>query len=107
SGQWLLPFFWRSSWEDADGGDWEHKFRIYPFLHYRAEDGGARDIGGLSPFWADDAGFERTLGHLLRIYRYRRDGQGGVEHQALLGLFSYRDLPAVPGRPEYTRLSLL
>ncbi len=107
SGQWLLPFFWRSLWEDADGSDWEHKLRVYPFMHYRADASGARDIGGLSPFWADDAGFERTLGHLLRLYRYRRDRDGGVEHQALLGLFSYRDLPAVPGRPEYTRLSLL
>ncbi len=106
-GTWLIPLYWRTRWVDVERGTAETKARLYPLLHWRSDDDGGRDFRLLSPFWFDDEGFERTLGHFFNLYRYRRDRAGGVEHQALLGLFSYRDLPAVPGRPEYTRLSLL
>ena len=51
--------------------------------------------------------FGRTLAPFFRLYHYTRDAQGGTEHQALLGLFSLRDLPASEDRAEYFRVSLL
>ncbi len=107
SGVWALPLFWRTRWlRKADGAE-KSNTRVYPLLHARAERDGSLEVAGLSPLWLDDPGFERTLGTLLRLYRYRRDADGGTEHQALLGLVSWRDLPARPGRAEYSRLSLL
>lgn len=113
-GQWFLPFYWRTHWEYPEQGTHETKIRLFPLLHYREWRDGSVEFAMLSPFWKDDPnGFERTLGTLLRLYRYHKDAHGGVEHQALLGLFSYRDLPALPstpehpGRPAYWRLSLL
>jgi hypothetical protein len=114
NGQWLLPLFWRTHWEWHESGRHETKIRLFPLLHYREWRDGSVEFAALSPFWQDDPnGFERTLGNFFRLYRYHRDARGGVEHQALLGLFSYRDLPALeptphrPGRPDYWRLSLL
>ncbi|MCA8922251.1 MAG: hypothetical protein KDD82_10610 [Planctomycetes bacterium] len=108
SGQWLLPLFWRTYSLDKETGRERHKVRVYPLLHYRREKDTSVDISVLSPWYFDDAnGFERVLGPFTRLYRYHRDADGGTEHQALLGLFSYRDLPAAPQRGEYSRLSLL
>lgn len=107
TGQWLLPLFWRTKWTDHEAGTTEHRWRLYPLLHYRNTHAGTVDVSFPSLFWFDDAGFERTLGALTRVYRFHQDASGGTEHQAGLGLFSYRDLPAVPGRPAYSRLSLL
>jgi len=107
SGQWLLPFFWRTRWTDAETGRDDLRLRVFPLLHYRSV-GGTVDFAMLSPFWMDDPnGFERIIAPFVRLYRYHRDAAGGVEHQALFGLFSYRDLPGLPGRPAYWRLSLL
>ena len=106
SGQWLLPFFWRTRWDDPDGRS-QHKWRAYPFLHYRRYRDGSLDVGGLSPFWFDDAGFQRTLGAFLTLYRYQRDPQGGTQHDFLLGLLGLRDLPPSGERAAYSRLSFL
>ncbi len=109
NGLWALPVFWRTRWDYKDTGQSETRARLYPLLHYRSYKDGGMDVGGLSPWWWDDAGFERTFGAFMRVYRYTRDRDGGTEHQALFGLFSYRDLPAVPERKKsaYSRLSLL
>ena len=114
NGQWLLPFFWRTHWEWSRTGEHETKIRLFPLLHYREWQDGSLEFAMLSPYWFDDPnGFERTIGSFFRLYRYYQDEHGGYEHQALLGLFSYRNLPALPrtpdhpGRPDYWRLSLL
>ena len=107
TGQWLLPLFWRTLWTDHQAGTTEHRWRLYPLVHYRNTHAGVVDVAFPSLFWLDDAGFERTLGALTRVFRYHRDADGGTEHQALLGLFSYRDLPATRDRAAYSRLSLL
>ena len=109
SGQWLLPLFWRTKWEEKATGATQHKVRVFPLLHYRGYRDGSMELAALSPWFFDDQGFERTLGPLFRLYRYTRNAAGGTEHQALFGLFSYRDLPEQPevDRPAYTRLSLL
>lgn len=110
-GLWILPFFWRTDWFHRETGTHETATRVWPFAHHRVTPGDTVDFAMLSPWWWDDPGFERTLGALLRLYHYHRDPDGGVEHQALLGLFSWRDLPALERdglhRPEYWRLSLL
>ncbi|MGE0709938.1 MAG: hypothetical protein AB7N76_25400 [Planctomycetota bacterium] len=106
SGQWLLPLFWQTRWDRPRGED-EHKLRVFPFLHYRSWRDGSLDVGGLNPWWWDDPGWARTLGHLFTLYRYRRDAEGGAEHDALLGLVGYRDRPAAGRRLDYSRLSLL
>lgn len=108
-GFWAMPLFWHTSWKYKEHGTEEATTRLYPLLHHRRTPGGTVDFAALSPWWWDDPGFERTLGSLLRLYHYHRDPSGGVEHQALLGLFSWRDLPALeePRRPDYWRLSLL
>lgn len=108
-GFWAMPFFWSTRWVNHEQGTEETSTRVWPLLHHRRTPGGTVDTALLSPWWWDDDGFERTLGALLRLYRYHRDPDGGVEHQALLGLFSWRDLPAMPDadRPDYWRLSLL
>ena len=113
-GLWLLPLFWRTHWEDRDGAS-ETRLKVWPLLHYRHLRDGTVDFALLSPWYRDDPdGFERILGPFLRLYRWHRDPQGGSEHQLLLGLCSWRDLPALPevpgeapGRPAYWRLSLL
>lgn len=116
TGRWLLPLFWYTHWERKKTQETETKFRVFPLFHYRSYRDGSLDVGGISPFWFDSEGWDRTLGHFLRLYRYQRDKHGGTEHQALLGLFSIRDLPelapgeAYKGAPEraaYSRLSLL
>jgi hypothetical protein len=108
-GTWVLPFFWSTTWTYKEHGTEDSTTRLFPLLHHRRTPGGTTDFATLSPWWSDDPGFERTLGTLLRLYHYHRDPDGGVEHQALLGLFSWRDLPALedPDRPPYWRLSLL
>lgn len=115
-GWWALPLFWRTSWQDVEGTE-ETRLRVWPLLHWRHLRDGSEDLALLSPWWWDDElGFERILGPLVRLYRWHRDADGGTEHQALLGLLSWRDLPAVPEdpapgalapRPAYRRLSLL
>lgn len=108
SGQWFLPLFWRTYALDKETGREQHKVRVFPLMHYRHTRDGSTDLALLSPWYADDPnGFERVLGPFLRLYRYHEDPQGGSEHQALLGLFSYRDLPEIPERGAYSRLSLL
>lgn len=106
SGQWLLPFFWRTRWDDPSGAS-QHKWRLYPFLHYRSYRNGAMDVGGLSPWWFDDAGWQRTLGSFMTLYRYQRDPEGGTQHDFLLGLLGTRDLPPTGERAAYSRLSFL
>ncbi|MBL4847429.1 MAG: hypothetical protein JKY65_18075 [Planctomycetes bacterium] len=106
SGQWLLPFFWRTRWDDVEGTS-QHKWRLYPFLHYRKYRDGSLDIGGLSPYWFDDAGFQRTLGSFMTLYRYQRDSEGGTQHDFLLGLLGLRDRPPSAERAAYSRLSFL
>lgn len=110
-GLWILPFFWRTDWFHEETGTHETGLRVWPLAHHRVTPGDTVDFAALSPWWWDDAGFERTIGALLRLYHYHRDPDGGVEHQALLGLFSWRDLPRLErdglARPEYWRLSLL
>lgn len=107
SGTWVLPLFWRTAWHDGPRDTDDTETRLYPLFHHRRGRDGSVDFATLSPWWRTDDGFERTLGALFRLYHYRRDRSGGVEHQALLGLASWRDLPARPGRAEYSRLSLL
>ncbi len=110
-GLWLLPFFWRTDWFHKETGTHQTVTRVWPLAHHRVTPGDTVDFALLSPWWWNDPGFERTIGALLRLYHYHRDPDGGVEHQALLGLFSWRDLPALERegleRPEYWRLSLL
>lgn len=108
-GLWALPLFWSTRWQYHETGLEQRRVRVFPLLHYRALPGGTVDVAALSPWWWDDVGFERTIGSFLRLYRYHRDPDGGVEHQALLGLFSWRDLPPLErvDRPAYWRLSLL
>lgn len=112
-GLWFLPLFWRTSWQDEDGKS-ETRVRVWPLLHYRHLRDGSADLALLSPWPKDDPdGFERILGPFLRLYRWHRDADGGSEHQVLLGLGSWRSLPAVeadavrPARAPYWRLSLL
>lgn len=106
SGVYALPLFWRTAWSKAGERD-EVSMRVFPLLHWRHRRDGSAEWAVLSPWWRDDDGFQRVLGPFLRLYRWSRDRHGGTEHQALLGLASWRDLPAVPGRPEYSRLSVL
>lgn len=108
SGQYFLPLFWRTYTHEKDTGRERHKFRVFPLLHYRKLKDSSVDFSLLSPWYFDDPnGFERVIGPFTRLYRYHRDADGGSEHQALLGLFSLRDLPEIPERKAYTRLSLL
>lgn len=109
SGQWLLPLYWRTRWDYLESGQSEERVRVFPFVHYRKLKDTSVDVSAISPWVFDDPGFERIFHPFFRFYRYHRDADGGTEHQALLGLFSYRDLPAVPEREKsaYTRLSLL
>lgn len=110
-GLWVLPFFWRTDWHHVETGTHRTTTRVWPLLHHRVTPGNTVDVAVLSPWWWNDEGFDRTFGALLRLYRYHRDPDGGVEHQALLGLLSWRDLPALERdglrRPAYWRLSLL
>jgi hypothetical protein len=106
SGQWFLPLFWQTRWTQTDGS-YEHKWRAFPFMHYRRYRDGSMDVGGLTPWWFDDAGWARTLGHFFTLYRYQRDRKGGSQHDVLLGLASTRSRPAERDRAEYSRLSLL
>lgn len=107
SGTWCLPLFWRTAWHDHETGKEDTETKVFPLFHYRSARDGSVDFATLSPWWKNDDGFDRTLGALFRLYHYRRDRFGGTEHQALLGLASWRDLPARPGRAAYSRLSLL
>jgi hypothetical protein len=108
-GWWFLPFFWTTDWYHKEHDTHESTTRVWPLLHYRRTPGDTVDFAALSLWWWDDVGFERTLGAFTRLYHYHRDPDGGVEHQALLGAFSWRDLPALEevDRPAYWRLSLL
>ncbi|RMG08466.1 MAG: hypothetical protein D6731_21900 [Planctomycetota bacterium] len=108
-GYWILPFFWRTYWEETDTGRIRHKWRGYPFVHWRRQYDGERELELLSPWPYEDPGWDRILAPFFRIYRYHRDADGGVEQQFLWGLFSYRNLPADPerGRAAYFRLSFL
>ena len=107
-GTWALPLFWTTYWEHKDEGTEERRVRLFPLLHYRSLRSGEVEFAMLSPWYFDDPnGFERVLSPWLRLYRYHRDADGGFEHQALWGAFSYRERPAWGGRAEYLRWSLL
>ncbi|HBP17045.1 MAG TPA: hypothetical protein DEA08_04515 [Planctomycetes bacterium] len=106
TGTWLLPLFWRTHVSDSQGRE-EHKWRAWPFLHYRSYKDGSLDVGGLTPWWFDDDGWGRTVGRFFTLYRYQRSRDGSSEHDALLGLLSVRSRPAVEGRAEYDRASFL
>jgi hypothetical protein len=110
NGTWVMPFFWRTYWQERDTGREKHKWHVYPFVSWHRQYNGERELDLLSPWpWAEEDGWSRILGPFFRLYRYYRDADGGVEHQFLFGLFSYRDLPAVPEREKkaYFRLSFL
>jgi hypothetical protein len=107
-GRWAMPFYWSTSWYYPDEGIEEHRLRLFPLVRYRALRDGSVELAVPGPYWYDTpTGFERVIEPFMRLYRYTKDPTGGVEHQALMGLFSYRDLPEVEGREAYTRLSLL